>query len=256
VFGVDSNYVNLGQFCRLPLSNSDMELARALSHDYKAMYSAAYSLLSAAAALRQSVLSDPFGPEEQLIIRKRICGILDRQAGKELPATPATIRRFISAVSCQGRVFLSSTVLELCKLICHIDNGLMGSSTALKIAHEEAVSRGFSPIVCPDPLDPERLEGLLLPELSLAFLSDDLSIDGARSIHIDKLISPDLRRSWLAEHRQTGALCDASLSLATKKLRRAKVLHDELEQIYRPYMDFNALDEFTAEQINRYIDRV
>ena len=38
-----------------------------------------------------------------------------------------------------------------------------------------------------------------------------------------------------------------------EKLKQAKALHDELEAVYKPYMDFPALDGFTAQEIEKHI---
>jgi hypothetical protein len=51
LFGADADYVNLGQFCRLPLPDTARTRALALNRAYKERYSAAYALLEAAAAL-------------------------------------------------------------------------------------------------------------------------------------------------------------------------------------------------------------
>ena len=40
---------------------------------------------------------------------------------------------------------------------------------------------------------------------------------------------------------------------ALEKLRQAKALHDQLEAVYKPYIDFPALDAFTAQQIEAHI---
>ena len=45
LFGADSDYVNLGQFCRTPLSGPEQERAAALNAAYKACYREAYALL-------------------------------------------------------------------------------------------------------------------------------------------------------------------------------------------------------------------
>ena len=41
------------------------------------------------------------------------------------------------------------------------------------------------------------------------------------------------------------------MAAALEKLRQAKALHDELEAVYRPYMDFGALTAFTGAEIRR-----
>ena len=55
-------------------------------------------------------------------------------------------------------------------------------------------------------------------------------------------------------HRATVALVKApAQAQAMEKLKQAKALHDELEAVYKPYMDFPALDGFTAQEIEKHI---
>ena len=41
------------------------------------------------------------------------------------------------------------------------------------------------------------------------------------------------------------------MAAALEQLTKAKALHDRLEAVYRPYMDFEALTEFTDREICR-----
>ena len=43
------------------------------------------------------------------------------------------------------------------------------------------------------------------------------------------------------------------MAQAMEKLKQAKALHDELEAVYKPYMDFPALDGFTVQQLQARI---
>ena len=61
VFGADSDYVNLGQFCATPISPSDAERAAAITETYRAEYGRAYALLSAAEELRSALSPPPTG---------------------------------------------------------------------------------------------------------------------------------------------------------------------------------------------------
>ena len=54
-FGADSDYEDLGRFCRLPLSGKDKERVRQLTADYRALYAEAYEKLAAAKALHDEL---------------------------------------------------------------------------------------------------------------------------------------------------------------------------------------------------------
>ena len=190
LFGMDSDYVNLGRFCRTPLPGRERERAAALNAAYKACYRDAYALL---------------------------CEALDAEdAGPEPPAPhplPGLRRRYLSAITCRGELRLTDTVEKLCK-----QNYVFQDAASLADAAERAAVQGLDVIVCPRPLDPARLEAVLLPALSLALLAPPETESAAA------------RR---ARERAVG------------KLHEAKLLHDELEAVSHPFMDFSALDAFT-----------
>ena len=216
VFGADSDYVNLGRFCRLPLQKEDRGRAAELNRSYKARYAEAYRWLAAAALLAEA--------------EERADPVLTREAEAQADAALAPFpvsgescrkrRRFVSAISCRGELRLDDTVNLLCKQIYY----LRGGPAALAYAAEQAERRGGELILCPNPLRPERLEAVLAPALGLAFLAAPAP-----------LAIPEGERCLSRE----------TTARAVQALRDAKALHDALEAVYRPYMDFEGLTAFT-----------
>ena len=190
LFGVEADYVNLGQFCRTPLPTAERERAAALNAAYKACYREAYALLQEALGAERAA-SEPALPRPDGGVR----------------------RRYVSAITCRGELRLTETIEKLCK-----QNYVFRDAASLAAAAERAAAQGMDVIACPRPLDPGRLEAVLLPALSLA------------------LLAPPAAEN--ASSRQ-------ALERAVGKLRAAKTLHDELETVIRPFMDFDALDAYT-----------
>lgn len=233
-FAVDSDYVNLGSFCRLPISSPDGERIRHLNRTYKGLYRQAYALLSAAASV-QDAAADGSTPSW---LAGHIGSILDQKLC-QVPARPVpTIRRFFSAVSCRGILYLKEDVLKLCKLIYAFDSH---APAALSLVVQEAKARGASLILSLDPLDPARLSAVLLPDCGLAFVGPDWELPGQQLIALGAASEQDIP--------QFAPLMEQAID----RLRQAKALHDEMEAVYRPYMDFSALDAFTALQIETQI---
>ena len=54
-FGVDSDYVNLGDFVRLPMAEKDREEVRRLTKEYRALYAEAYEKLRQAKELHDQL---------------------------------------------------------------------------------------------------------------------------------------------------------------------------------------------------------
>lgn len=188
LFGAESDYVNLGRFCRTPLPESVRERALTLNAAYKDCYRDAYALLADA---------------------------LDEGAEPSAPASGGGIRRrYLSAITCKGELRLTETLETLCKQNYVSPLG----PEDLAAAAEQAAAQGLDVIACPRPLDAGQLEAVLIPALSLALLAPPEAVDAAAK---------------------------RARALAVEKLAGAKALHDELEALYRPFVDFAALDAFT-----------
>lgn len=247
-FGVSGDYVNLGQFCRTPLSQDDGNKVTCLTAEYRAEYKRAYSYLAAAADLRRAALPPMFDETGQSAIRKRIGGILSRHA-VEICKPHYVNYYFLSAISCKGFYRLPESITKLCKLIYRFEGKFGGDELALKYAAEEAGKRSLPIIICPSPLDPERIDAVLLPCHSLAFVSSEWELDSAHTVQLDRYALPELRQDIRTDLRRTMQVYDAAAELAVERLRAAKELHDELEAVYYQYMDFPALTEFTGKQL-------
>ena len=241
-FGADGDYVDLGRFCR-PLHLADRERVLALNAAYRARYAAAYRWLAAAGALADAAKAPALPNEAQEKLRRRIRGVLRRtkhgkNGGRET-------RRFLSAISCRGllRLPLPEPYLQVYRI--ESPRGL--APQVLQIAAEEAAALGLDRIICPSPLDPALPEALLLPGTGLALVGG--SAEGTRCLRPDALLPPESGEERQARRRALKTR-DAALESAVAELRRAKALHDELEAVYRPYMDFAALTAFTDRTID------
>ena len=249
-FGADSDYVNLGSFCRLPLSSSDAGELRRLNRAYKALYDRAYAWLKAAAAIRQGYQAQIDDISLRTAAENRVCGILRRHSRKK--EGPGRIsRRFFRAISCQGELLLDSEVKKLCKLVYQLDEGMGLAGPAMDAAVREALSRGLELILCPSPLCPEETEMLLIPEASLALIRGCRPVEGARHVRLDALVPAQRQKELRGDLRSGRRLEKECMAAALENLQKAKALHDRLEAVYRPYMDFEALTEFTHREIRR-----
>ena len=119
----------------------------------------------------------------------------------------------------------------------------------LEVLREAALDAGFDVYACGHPLAPERCQHLLVPEAGVAFVTSDLLFrcprEGARHLHMDTLMDADpTQRRKLRENRR---LLKSLLGAATAVQREAKALHDEIEALYNPGVDFEALRSAAAD---------
>lgn len=122
-------------------------------------------------------------------------------------------RCFLRAISCKGQLSLDAQLADY--------TVLPAGPACIHLGAEIVRKKGLSGMLCLSPLDPAVPEALILPEHRLCLK---------------------------AEARPTEASEDF-LRQAISQLAKAKELHDRMEQIYRPHMDFRALREYTERQI-------
>ena len=246
MFGASGDYLNLGEYCDTAGTRAHRGEIAELTAQYKALYVTAYSRLSAAAAAAPC----PAGlitEDELTAARRRALGVCARElprSSKNL--TPGKVsRRFLSAISCDGRLFLTPTLTTLCKRVYTLDDRLGLAEPFLEAVLGEAVSKGVDAMVCPDPLTPRRTETLLLPSLSLGFLAlrGDLEpeLTPFRHLRLDAIVPSERLRPLRARLRADERTRRELLSAAVDSLSQAKALHEQLEKIYNPFVDFPGL---------------
>ena len=245
IFGFDSGYVNLGGFFKGPLSKSDGKQAAELNAVYKGLYASAYSFLAAEAKVAGAFETEPLDSDELQQVEQIISDILDGEIRPKRKGDGKEKQRFISAISCKGKVYLHDSVNKLCKHNYLFDEPLHAHQL-LSITARLARDRGIAAVLCPEPLRPERLEAVLLPELGIYFAA--ASAEGEKQ---GVTITFGRRRQCWDNKCHERDIKDKLRHEATKLLAQAKQLHDELELVYRPYMDFDALSQFTAEYIEK-----
>lgn len=245
-FAVDADYVNIGQFLTLPFSQEEKDYVNQISRRYKALYDKAYAYISAAAAVRAAAAPPVLSEKESAAAKKKITAAFDKLHSVASHERAKTVSRFLSAASCLGDYRLSEEISNLCKLIYILDGASAHVSSALEFAADEALRRGHDIVRCPSPVDPERLEALLIPGLSLAFTAFG-DYEDAQHIKIGGTLDKDAK----AELRAAAKLDAKLMELAYLKLRQAKALHDEMESVYKAHMDFPALTKFTDAEIKR-----
>lgn len=245
-FGYNSDYVNLGHFCKTPLDVSSKDYVNQLNQRYKACYSSAYDYLKAAALLRKNSLKSSPDARQLKEIHRNIQEILNDCT--ECQGSRANfIPRFMHAICCKGDLYLSESISTLCKQNYVIQFDVLTNSAILRTVAELASAHVSKLIVCLDPLEPELFEAVLLPEHGLSFVS------AAYKTELDGEL---LQGAASAPHTADGStdMENRVRNMALDRLRQAKELHDELEGFYKSAMDFAALDEFTEDYIKTAVE--
>lgn len=251
--GATGHYIDLGRgYDRKALFPLRRQVVDAVGA-YKACYPSAYHCIRGAQESRRRGFHTLHSDETLTKTVKRAEGILARELKTNRPSPGRRARRFLSGVTCQGRIVLTDSVRALADhgYVIQDDCGLAG----LLLSHLETrfLESGYDVISCPLPEQPSRLEHLLVPDLSLAFVSGSGKLEGFRSIRTESLVEKNLWQEGKSFLRLSNRVAEGLLAEGIEHLAQAKAYHDQLEALYRPYVDFSWAEEMTARTIEEIL---
>ena len=249
-----------GEYLALPplLDRAGLEQKRealyALKAASKAHYAGAYRQLSAALAVRQErrqavqALLTGAGPE------KRAAALITREIPKQ-PGPGREMVRFLEGVTPKGYVCLYQTVREHFPRVIALQDSCGLAQPLLEKLRQGALQRGHGVYACMDPLEPDRLRHLLLPDCGVAFVTAEgrLPAPPARTIRLDAMVPAKALRPLRGRLRLLKKLETSLVEDACAQVAAAHALHDRMEALYRPHVDFGALEPFcrqTADRLN------
>ena len=241
--GATGHYVDLGAgYDRKALFPLRGEVAAATGR-YQACYPQAYRRFQAAAeSLRRG--RAPFHTEEAAEkTKKRAAALLEKEAGKSGQGRRS--RRFLGALTCQGRFLLEDTAAALCARRYQIKDDCGLADLLLRELEAGFLDRGFDVIACPDPLMPERLAHLLVPEREVAFLTGPVRLPDCRTIRTESLAEKGVWQENRGLLRLSVRVAEELIEEGIEYLTQAKAFHDELEDLYHPHVDFSLCEELT-----------
>jgi len=242
--GCSSLYLDLGTFYDACALENDLEKIIGLNHDYKALYKRAYSYLSAAGSISPEAIYSLCTPPAKNKIQKRVTGLAAREM-KALDKQGKTRNIFLDAISCEGIVSYMDDMSSQYDRVCILDNEYGLAAVYLNEIYAIGISRGYDAVVCRDPLNPGEIKAVFFPELSLGFTSlaknEKLPQNIYRHIRLDALVEKDISATMRREFRECRKLQNTLISRAIAVLSQAKTLHDQLESIYNPHVDFEGL---------------
>lgn len=246
--GAVEQYVNLGDcYDRAGLRAIRGKILTCMD-GYKEHYQRAYRCLDAAAGIQTDVRAMLAAPALEEKLAARAHGILSRELKPKRSAPSGRVKqRFLDAVSHKGLITLFQTARAQCTRIYELSDRYGLSHLLLTHLLAGAVMGGYDVVACPDPMAPERLSHLLVPELGLAFLSASPArpFPGrpSRRLRLDAMVDRELLRRSRARLRFAQKVSSALTGEAVESLAQAKAMHDGLEALYNPYVDFARVQE-------------
>lgn len=252
--GVVESYVDLGRFYDRNGLTASREAIQAHTTGYKSHYKRAYRCLTAAAQLHEDNRELLLTPALKSKLLKRARGILSREVKKTGREPGSSVQRFLGAICCQGVLCRFDTVDALCHKVYELRDSYGLGAGMLTALAAGAMAAGYDIILCPSPLFPDRAEHLLIPELSLAFVTSSPELDYSargrgleqigqafRRIRVDAMADGELMSQFKSRIKFSRKVETALLGEAVDALGEAKAEHDRLEALYNPHVDFDGV---------------
>lgn len=252
--GAVERYVDLSRFYDAAALRPIRDELLTVTARYKDHYRQAYRCLRASGALRRNLRDAADSDALRCRLEKRAGGIIAREL-KKSGGEGTVDTRFLSALTHRGTVTLWDTVRAQADRVYELSDSFGTAHHLLSPILNAARSAGQSAVACQDPMEPDRLVHLILPELSLAFVTSTAEIPwphrAYRHLRLDAMADGDTLRAQRPRLRFTRKVAAALEGEGVACLAQAKAAHDELEQLYNPHVDFDgvyaAADELAQE---------
>lgn len=253
--GVAENIINLGEFWNAEKLRKNGDEVRRLFFENSLYHRRSSKYLAAAGHIEHQsrVIAEKYIKHEK--IDSFTTRFIHRELSAGRNASPGEKkRRFISAVTPKGNIFLSDTIRSLCPRVIGIDDseGVVASLLTERIG-EGAIKNGYTAIYCHCPVSPDESEHLLIPEKGIAIVrlySASGETDCDRVIHTGRFMNEGFSDNRVML-RFNNRIKQELIRESVQCLKKAKATHDLLEKIYIDAMDFPRLNEFYCSFIDK-----
>ncbi len=258
--GAADSILNLGVFLDEDGLSSRKEPILALRNAISACFNQAYRYLQAAFPLRDDTASILRSVIDEAALAEQFDPWLDTISEHRKPTKPGQARpMFASAITPKGCInYLDTLALPRIWRI----TGAWGTEShrILSQLRHAALRRGLDVEAFYCPLQPERLEHLIIPAFGLFVTTENryhkLDTKAERTISFDALRT----RPLTALEEETMAFNEQQFSqlieTACASIRRAKALHDDLETEYIHRMDFDGVEECWQKTSRKVLERL
>jgi hypothetical protein len=250
--GVVEEIVNLGAYLNIEGVLRYKEIIIALNNEIERIFRRTYRYLNAAKLMAKNIEDNNSRLQNYAKVNLVIKDILNEVlAGKEIADHIGCERHlFASSITPDGYVTYVDTLIKGSCVYKILGNWGTGKTTILKKIGEEARVRGLDVEYYHHPLDPEKIEHMILPDINTALITTDEVVNKeCRALYNLNDYLKDRRH--IAEEEKM----DELINEAVNNLQRAKELHVELENYYIPNMNFEAVNK-CRERVLKEIERL
>lgn len=247
--GVVENLVDLGTCWDPETLRRHGDLIRVLTLKNSSFHKQSVKFLGAAGALR----ADSLHLCRECLDETKAARYAGRLARREFGIPRGTVgteqRRFLSGITPKGITAFYDTLAAYCNSFYVLKDDAGGvADYILKYLRAYALTGGLDIITCTCPLFPnEKLEHLIIPELSLCFFTQNsshvLPFEATRTVNTRRFLDLDKYKEYKNRISFNKKASAQLIGESIRILGEAKATHDVLEQQYVSAMDFDKVNQ-------------
>lgn len=226
-----------------------------LMEDNKNTYTRAYKYLAAARLIHDDIewingyCMDFYGAnrETNKLIEKYLYNIRDRKR-------PGRSRHlFGSSYTLKGRVDHGESFIGIVEGIIYIkgDEGT-GRSRLLEKLLYTALNKGYEVEVYHEPLVPEKIESIIIPEINLAFTTNN-KFSNKKTVNLNAYIDRDRLKKYEEELKYSRDLFNNLLREVYISLAKTSSIHNKIEELYSPNIFYEGLNRLRADILDEIL---
>lgn len=258
--GAVDEILNFGDFWNVEGFEVERDTILNFNKDVKFLFNSSYHYLMGAKEMQDDI---EIVAEEAVDKTKFSKLLLDLKAeltdNLDAPGKAGKERHlFDSAITPDGlKDYIDTLIKDSYK--CYFFDGLhtKGINEILNVLAKEYLLKGYDVELYHQPLNPERIQTVLVEELGIAFtVNSKVKNKAYKIVDLAEVIIPEKLESKKAIISKDQEMKNLLLEEAYKRVFTAKKKHDDMEKSYVPQMDFAAVTEFRkkiVERIKKYI---
>jgi hypothetical protein len=252
--------LNFGDFWNVDGFEVERETILNFNKEVKFLFNSSYHYLMSAKEMQDDIEIAAEEAVDKAKLNKLILGLKAELTDELEAADKAGKERhlFDSAITPDGlKDYIDTLIKDDYK--CYFFDGLhtKGINEILNVLVKEYLLKGYNVEIYHQPLNPERVQTVLVEELGIAFTANQkMKSKAFRIVDLDAVIVLEKLEGKKELISKDLELKNLLLEEAYKRVNIAKKKHDDMEKSYVPQMDFAAITEFRkkiVERIKKYL---
>lgn len=257
--GVVGSTVNLGEFINEEEIRKHRDTVIKATDDNKNIYIRVYKYLAAAKLIHDDIEWINGYAMDFTKVNKETNKLIERFL-KDIESKDKLGKDrhlFGSAYTLKGKIDFAETFIGTVKEIIYLKgvDGI-GKSTLLKNISDIALIKGYDVEVYHEPLVPEKIESIIIPELDLA-ITTNIKFSEKETVDLDLYINKDKIEKYSEELEYSQKLFNQLLNDVFINLTKTNGVHDIMEKYYVPNVSHERLNQVRARiltEINNIIE--